>query len=221
MVSKAEDRFSWNPYELPSRGKIQDILEESKKFSDPGDLFEGVKFEYRRGVSRAFHITQNFNMTRRPTKPNEEAEPIYNFSLTVSPAERLVLMARYDTKGSYMGRLLLNLSKNFGLLLTSQMSPHGSLFCVESNFQGIDWSGSLKYQSASSVYEMGYFQSITPNLGLGLDYVFVFSQAYNIWNFFWSISAIPNFVLFYDSESDRAESLDGIYYQAAFANGSS
>jgi len=152
---------------LPNPGKFEDVNAEARKMFTLNS-FEGLRLEYQRGLSQSFGVGHNINL-----QPAQDQFGTYDFAANFSSGKHL-LLSQTQTNGDLQARYILSATENLTMQIQSQLTktPHQSNAVVNVDYKGSDWSLTAKAGSYAQ-FGLSYLQSVTRNLSLGLDFMYV------------------------------------------------
>lgn len=152
---------------LPNPGKFEDLSSEANKLFTL-DTFEGIRLDWQRGLSNAFGVNHLLHL-----QPAADQYGTYHFGANFAEGNQLVL-SRTATNGNVDARYILTTTPNLTLSVQSQLSatPHQSMAIVQADYKGTDWFAQFKLGSMAQ-YGFSYLQSITRNLSLGIEFLYM------------------------------------------------
>ncbi|KAJ1490545.1 eukaryotic porin/Tom40, partial [Baffinella frigidus] len=157
----------------PNPGKFEDIGSDSRKIFML-DSFEGMRFEYQRGLSNSFGVSHILHL-----QPAQDNYGTYDFSANFSQGKHL-LLSRTQTNGDVLARYILTATPNLTVQFQSQLTkaPHQSNAILTADYKGGDWFGQLKVGSFAQ-WGLSYLQSVTKNLAVGVDLTYLGRPPFN------------------------------------------
>jgi len=152
---------------LPNPGKFEDMSNEANKIFLL-DTFEGVRIDWQRPLSNAFGVSHLLHL-----QPAADTYGTYHFGANFAENQHLVL-SRTGTNGNVDARYIMTATPNLTVSCQSQLSatPHQSMAVVGADYKGSDYFAQFKFGSMAQ-YGFSYLQSVTRNLSLGLDFLYI------------------------------------------------
>jgi mitochondrial import receptor subunit TOM40 len=136
------------------------------------ELFEGLRFDFSKGVNQKFSLTHSIFMGSVEV-PSQGAQTIkvpassYEFGaiLVDGPA---MMIGKVFTDGRLTGRVKYDVSDALSLKLQTQLTKEKgySQVMLDVDAKGLDWQAQLKLGNGA-FYGCNYIQSVTPALSLG------------------------------------------------------
>lgn len=154
---------------LPNPGKFEDMSAEATKLFML-DTFEGVRLDWQRPMGGAGNFAVNHLLH---LQPSADTYGTYHFGANLAEGQTLVL-SRTQTNGNVDARVMMSATPNLSLSVQSMLSPtpHQSMAVVSADYKGSDYYATFKFGSMAQ-YGFSYLQSVTRNLALGIDYMYI------------------------------------------------
>ncbi len=136
------------------------------------ELFEGLRFDFSKGVNQKFSLTHSVFMGSVEV-PSQGAQTIkvpassYEFGSIVVDGNTM-LIGKIFTDGRLTGRIKHDFSDALSLKLQTQLTSEKgySQVMLDVESKGLDWQSQLKMGNGA-FYGVNYIQSVTPALSLG------------------------------------------------------
>ncbi|ERM97270.1 hypothetical protein AMTRI_Chr01g102760 [Amborella trichopoda] len=175
--SKKSDKVDY--LNLPCPVPYEDIQREIM-FSLKPELFEGMRFDFNKPLSPKFSITHSVFMgsVEVPNTPDVIKVPNANYEFGANFLDpKLMLVGRVSHEGRVMGRVKCDLTDNLILKINGQLThePHYSQGMLQLDYKGSDYRTQFSIGN-NAIYSANYIQSITPNLALGGEVIWLGHQ---------------------------------------------
>jgi hypothetical protein len=170
MSSEHTPTSLFNKPSHPARypGRYDERDKEAKEITGNTEHWEGVRFDWQRGLSGAFSTTHLISMNG-----SEQASGAYSYNTTYS-TPKLHLIGRYDGEGRTIGRVIYSPTNKITTVVQSQVTlePAQTSFTLEADYKGEDSHSQVKLEN-KGVLVLSYMQSIydtaTTSLAAGAE----------------------------------------------------
>ena len=158
---------------LPNPGTVENIAKEVQRDVFMNNLsFSGLRAD----LTKAFSVAPLFQVSHALSM-GSQAQPPYTYAaLYGSP--KVFLQANIDNELSLSGRFNYRWTNSLVTKTSVQLASMGSMFQMENDYQGADFTASLKAINPSildggitGAVMASYLQAVTPKLSLGMEAV--------------------------------------------------
>ncbi|XP_020267207.1 mitochondrial import receptor subunit TOM40-1-like [Asparagus officinalis] len=168
---KAPEKVDY--FNLPCPVPFEEIQREALMSLKP-DLFEGLRFDFTKGLSQKFSLSHSVFMgsTELPSQSSETVKvPTSHYEFGANFLDpKLMLIGRMMTDGRMSARVKCDLTDNLIMKVNAQLTnePHYSQGMFNFDYKGHDYRAQFQIGN-NAFYGGNYIQSITPNLSLGTE----------------------------------------------------